>query len=497
MSDVNMNSEEMVRREKVALLKAQGIEAYPAKVHRTHTVHGVLAHFDTLMAEKKEIVVAGRIKARRAHGAMTFLDLEDGTASMQVAFRENMVGPEAYKRMSELVDTADFIEVKGIAFLTKRGERSIDAAHFELLTKALLPLPEKWHGLTDVETRYRKRYLDLIANPSVKMLFEKRSLIVRKIREVLDGNGFMEVETPILQPLAGGAAARPFITHHNTLDIDLYLRIAPELYLKRLIVGGFERVYEVARCFRNEGVSFQHNPEFTQVEFYWAYATREDLIGLTEKLLTEIVSSITDGQNKVVRDDVELSFTAPFPQMGFFELVKKHTGIDLDVIRTEAELREAINAKKLVKDADKIIGYGELADALYKERVRPHIIQPTFVMDYPVEMKPLAKRKPGEPNKAAVVQLVVQGMEIVNAYYYELNDPLEQEERFKEEQGNLERGAEAAMPADEEFVEALKHGMPPTAGFGMGIDRLCMVLLGAHGIKEVILFPTLRPEEQP
>ncbi|MFH0928125.1 MAG: lysine--tRNA ligase, partial [bacterium] len=362
-----------------------------------------------------------------------------------------------------------------------------------VLTKALLPLPEKWHGLSDVEIRYRKRYLDLIANPEVKAIFRKRSLILTTIRNFFDEEGFMEVETPILQPLAGGASAKPFITHHNALDIDLYLRIAPELYLKRLIVGGFEKVYEIARCFRNEGISFQHNPEFTQVEFYWAYATYEDLMQLTEKLIMRLVSKLTDGQNVIERDGVKIHFQTPFPRLKFFDLFKDKTGVDLELAENEADLRKALKERGVAVPIDGVLGYAEIIDEVYKVLIRPNIIQPAFVIDYPTALIPLAKRKDADPNKIASTQLIVQGMEITKAYN-ELNDPLDQETRFQEEESKKGKGVEEAQATDADFIEALKHGLPPTAGFGMGIDRLASLLIGTHSIKEVILFPTLRPE---
>jgi lysyl-tRNA synthetase class 2 len=396
----------------------------------------------------------------------------------------------------EYVDHADFIEVTGELFLTKRGQQSLMVRCWRLLSKALLPLPEKWHGLSDVEIRYRKRYLDLLANPEVFDVFRKRSLIVQKIREVLTREGFMEVETPILQTIAGGAAAKPFVTHHNALDMDLYLRIAPELFLKRLIVGGYEKVFEVARCFRNEGVSFQHNPEFTQVEFYWAYANYEDLMSLTERMLSEIVSAVTGGRTTIERDGITLDFKPEggIPRRKFFDLVQEVTGIDLSQTTSETELRSQIQARKPGLDISAAVGYGELCDLLYKEYVRPGIIQPTFVIDYPAAMIPLAKRKAApEADRIATVQLVVQGMEVTKAYN-ELNDPLEQQARFVEEEMKKGKGSEEAMATDADFIEALKHGMPPTAGFGMGIDRLTAVLTGAHSVKEVILFPTMRPE---
>jgi lysyl-tRNA synthetase class 2 len=347
--------------------------------------------------------------------------------------------------------------------------------------------------LTDTEVRYRKRYLDLIANPEVRDIFKKRSLIVKTIRNFLDAEGFMEVDTPILQPIAGGAAAKPFVTHHNALDIDLFLRIAPELYLKRLVVGGFEKVFEVARCFRNEGIDHSHNPEFTQVEFYWAYANYEDLIKLTERMIAAILEKTNDGSLKLMHEGVELDFTAPFARVSFKDIVKAKTGIDIDEVNTEEKLRAEIKKQNLRVDIGNTFGFGETVEALYKEFCRPSIIQPTFVTDYPVAMIPLAKRKDNDPSKVATFQLVAKGVEL-NKAYNELNDPTDQAERFREQDNLRNQGAEEAQQTDDDFIEALSVGMPPTAGFGMGIDRLSVFLTGVHSVKETILFPTLRPE---
>ncbi len=490
-----MLEEEAVRREKLERLRKEGVDPYPSASHRSASCREAIEQFDAWSAGKKTITVAGRLKAVRTHGGAAFADLVDETEKLQLHLKSDGVGQASFERFAALVDHADFIEAEGTLFLTKRGEKTLEVKSWRLLSKALLPLPEKWHGLSDVEVRYRKRYLDLIANEETRRIFRTRSLIVRSIREFLDGRGFMEVETPILQTVAGGASARPFVTHHNALDIDLYLRVAPELYLKRLIVGGFEKVYEIARCFRNEGISFQHNPEFTQVEFYWAYATYEDLMKLTEDLVSGLVAKMTGGSMKIERDSVSLDFMPPYPRRKFYDLVKEGTGIDLEDASDESKLRKAIEKKKLSLDLKNIVGYGELVDALYKEYVRPKIVHPTFVVDYPAEMIPLAKRKEDDPRKIATTQLLVQGIELTKAYN-ELNDPLDQEARFKEEERRKGKGAEEAMATDVDFVEALKHGMPPTAGFGMGIDRLTALLTGSHSVKEVILFPTMRPEEK-
>jgi lysyl-tRNA synthetase class 2 len=490
-----MLEEEIVRRQKAERLREAGLDPYPAASRRSATCLQAATRFDEWSAEGRKIVLAGRLRAVRAHGGAAFADLTDESGKLQLHLKEDVVGAESFKRFADFIDHGDFIEAEGTLFATKRGEKTLKVSTWRILAKALLPLPEKWHGLSDVEVRYRKRHLDLIANEDVREIFRRRSLIVRAIRDFLQAEGFMEVETPILQTQAGGASARPFLTHHNALDIDLQLRIAPELHLKRLIVGGFEKVFEVARCFRNEGISFQHNPEFTQVEFYWAYATYEDLMALTERLLSEIMTKAL-GRTTVERDGATLDFAGPYPRRKFYDLVEEGTGIDLERASDEKSLRAAMRKHKLEVDETGLVGYGELVDALYKTYVRPKIVQPTFVIDYPAAMIPLAKRKEGEPDRIATVQLLVQGIEVTKAYD-ELNDPLEQETRFKEEQARKEGGSEAAMPADAEYVEALKYGMPPTAGFGMGIDRLTALLTGAHSIKEVILFPTMRPAETP
>ncbi len=489
-----MLEEEIVRRGKAARLREDGTEPYPADSHRTATCEQSVAHFDVWSAEQKKLTLCGRVRAIRTHGGAAFADLADESGKLQLHLKLDTIGARPFEMFMTTIDLGDFIEAEGTLFLTKRGEKTLEVRAWRVLSKALLPMPEKWHGLSDVEIRYRKRHLDLIANEEVRGIFRTRSLIIRAIRDFLHAEGFMEVETPILQTQAGGAAARPFTTHHNALDLDLQLRIAPELFLKRLIVGGFEKVFEIARCFRNEGISFQHNPEFTQVEFYWAYANYEKLMDLTERLVSGIIAATHGGKTSVERDGVMLDFSGPYPRRKFYDLVKEGTGIDLEVASDEYALKAEMDEKNLKVEAKDLHGFGELVDALYKAYVRPKIVQPTFVIDYPAEMIPLAKRKPDQPDRIASVQLLVQGIEVTKAYN-ELNDPLEQEARFLDEAQKKEAGSEEAMPADADFVEALKYGMPPTAGFGMGIDRLTALLTGAHSIKEVILFPTLRPEQ--
>lgn len=487
----NMIEEEGVRRGRLAEARATGINPYPTEGKRSHTTAQFNALFRDLLASQVGVSLLGRIMIIRRHGGMTFLVLQDESGSCQIALKKDDIGEVAYEQFHALFDRGDFVEISGVAYLTKTEEPTVLASSYRLLTKSLLPLPEKWHGLTDTEMRYRQRYLDLASNPQVRATFQMRSNVVRAIRRFLDEQGFMEVETPILQPIAGGAEAKPFVTHHNALDADLYLRIAPELYLKRCLVGGFERVFEVARCFRNEGISFQHNPEFTQVEGYIAYAGLEELIEHLQGLITACVSSATGGETVVRSEEGDLDFTSPIPRLHFYDLVKDKTGIDLRKENTEEKLRAAMKNGGFEQEG--IIGFGGLADELWKKEVRPTVVQPTFVAHYPAAMKPLAKRSEDHPEMSSNVQLVVKGQEILNAFS-ELNDPLEQEARFLEQETLRERGREEAFAIDHDYLEALKIGMPPAAGYGLGIDRLCAILAGTHNIKEVILFPTLKPE---
>ena len=491
---MSRQTEEQVAREvKLQRFLDAGIDPFPAKFDRTHTLARVAVDFDELAEKKTIVATAGRLRALRGHGGLVFATLEDGSGKFQIAMHRDVIGEQDFDFWTGSLDIGDFIGIEGNVFLTKRGEKTLDVKKLVLLAKALLPLPEKWHGLTDTEVRYRKRYLDLISNEEVRDIFKKRSLIVKTIRQFLDDAGFIEVETPILQPFAGGAAAKPFVTHHNALNFDMYLRIAPELYLKRLVVGGFERVYEIARCFRNEGIDHAHNPEFTQVEFYWAYADYYELMQVTERLIVAILEKINDGSTLIEHEGMTLDFTAPFARVSFKDIVKEKTGIDIDVTNNEEKLLVAIKEKKLRVDVANAYGFGEIVDALYKEYCRHTIIQPTFLTDYPAEMIPLAKRRKDDPTKIASFQLVAKGVELCKAYN-ELNDPIDQATRFKEQDKLRAKGAEEAQGTDDDFIEALSYGMPPTAGFGMGIDRLTMFLTGVHSIKETILFPTLKPE---
>lgn len=481
-------NEEAVRLEHMNNIRSNGIEPYPAQSERTHSLSEAKAQ-----PMDSAVTVAGRIMTKRDMGRLCFCHLRDDSSRMQIAISEKEIGKESYKFFSKNLEMGDFVSVSGNIFTTHAGEISVLVKKYTILSKALLPLPEKFHGLNDVEIRYRQRYLDLIANEESMRIAKIRSIIVREIRNFFDAMGFYEVETPILQSLYGGAMAKPFVTHHNALDIPLYLRIAPELYLKRLIVGGFEKVYEIARCFRNEGIDHNHNPEFTQIEFYWAYADYNMLMDLMEKLIPTLIQR-AGLPLKFSAEGKEVDFTPPYPRQTMRAIIKEYAKIDIEDFPDQASLYQ--KAKELkVEGIDPKEGRGKLIDDIYKQYARPHIINPIFMIDHPVELSPLAKKKPEDPRYVERFQLLcVGGNELCNAFS-ELNDPLDQEERFKEQVRLGQEGDEESMPYDEDFIAALKQGMPPTAGLGMGIDRLVKLLVDADNLKEVILFPTLKPKE--
>jgi len=478
------------RQKKLNNLLSLGMEAYPAKTRRTHTISQVKERFENLASKKVKVVLAGRAKLIREHGKATFVDLED-KEKLQLYFRLDDLGEENYKLFLQVVDMGDFLEAEGTLFLTHMGEQTMRVENWRMLVKSLLPLPEKWHGLVDVETRFRQRYLDLVSNKDVKDIFFKRSLIVKYLREFFDHKGFIEVETPVLQVIPGGATAKPFITHHNALDLDLYLRVAPELYLKRLLVGGFEKVYEVARCFRNEGVDRAHNPEFTQIEFYEAYKDYNDFMNLTEKLLTFLFEKLKI-DFLITYQGQKVNFAPPYPRISFRDAMKEYANIDLEE-ETEKSLK--MKAKEMGLSIEENWDFSKVLDEIFKEKVRAKIINPIFIIDYPIEISPLAKKTPNNPNYVERFQLIVAGLEICNAFS-ELNDPLDQRKRFEAQEALLEKGDEEAQRIDEDFITALEYGMPPAAGEGMGIDRLVAILSDVHNIKEVILFPTMRPKEK-
>ncbi len=487
-----MIQEERDRRGRLQAIRDAGTNPYPAESHRSKLIEEVLAEFEDLETANEEITVCGRIMALRKHGGISFFNLQDASGKIQIVLHKDTVGEEVYDNFHNQTDVGDFYECHGQAFVTKNGEKSIKVTSFRMLAKSLLPLPEKFHGLSDIEKRYRQRYLDLIANPEVMERAKARARMVTAIRNFLAHEGFLEVETPILQPIPGGANAQPFVTHHNTLHTDLYMRIAPELYLKRLLVGGFEKIFEFARCFRNEGISPQHNPEFTQIETYWAYANIEQLTDHIERLIFDAVKAVTGGKTEVKIDGNTISFV-DIHRKTFRDIIFEHTKIDLNEVADEESLKKIMNQRGV--NTTGVVGYGDLVDHLYKSAARPKIEQPVFVTDYPSAMKPLAKRRDNNPHYSASVQLVILGMEICNGFN-ELNDPLEQEERFKEQEALRIRGSEDAQRIDYNFIEALKHGMPPAAGYGIGIDRLAALLTGSTNLKEVILFPALKPVEE-
>jgi lysyl-tRNA synthetase class 2 len=425
-------------------------------------------------------------------GKSTFAHIEDGSGRIQIYLRQDILGEEAYKFFKRDFDIGDFIGVTGYLFRTRTGEITLQANEFKMLAKSLHPLPEKWHGLKDVETRYRQRYLDLIANEEVREIFVIRARIVSALRRFLDERGFLEVETPVLQPIYGGAAARPFVTYHNVLDQDLYLRISDELYLKRLIIGGYERVYEIGKDFRNEGVSHKHNPEFTQLEFYQAYADYNDVMKVAEEMVSYVAQEVL-GTTRITYQGNEIDLVPPWQRRSLRQAIKEETGIDYEDYPDAQSLYQAIRA--IGGNVEPKATRGKLIDALLSNYVEPKLIQPTFLIDYPLEVSPLAKRKPGYPETVERFEGFVGGMEICNAFT-ELNDPLDQEERFLAQGRAYEAGDEEAHQMDEDFLIALSYGMPPTGGFGMGIDRLTMLLTDRASIREVILFPHLRTKEQ-
>ena len=488
-----MSDEREARLEKLEALRAAGIEPYPTISERTHTAAEALAQYDELQA--RQITVAGRLMSIRDQGGSVFAHIEDGTGRIQVYFKKNVLGPEEFRRL-KLLDPGDFIEARGTLFTTHRGEKSLAVEGYRVLAKALRPLPAKGPGgelkLYEPETRYRKRYLDLLANrETVVPVFIARARILTAMREFLNARGFIEVETPILQPLYGGATARPFTTHHNTLDRDLYLRIASELYLKRLIAGGMERVYEIGPNFRNEGIDREHNPEFTVMEFYQAYADYEDVMRIVEEMYAYIAERVL-GTTRFGYLGVPLELAPPWQRLTLREAIREHTGIDYEQYPARDEL--AAQMRERGYTVDERLGRGKLIDQLKDSIMRgpeAKIKGPIILYDYPQEISPLAKAKPGHPGVAERFQAYAGGLELCNCFT-ELNSPLEQRARFEEQARLRARGDEEAQVLDEDFIEALEMGMPPTGGYGGGIDRLTMLLTNQPTIREVILFPTMR-----
>ena len=475
-----------VRLDKLQELRDKNIEPYGGRFERSTTAAEIKEKYPA--NEGQTVRIAGRIIARRTHGKAGFANLQDQSGQIQLYFRLNDIGAEKYE-LFQSMDIGDIIGVEGTVFVTRTGEITVHVYGFEYLAKALNPLPEKWHGLKDVELRYRQRYVDLIVNPQVREVFVKRSQIIREIRRYLDERGFLEVETPMMQPIPGGATARPFITHHNALGIDLYLRIAPELYLKRLLVGGFEKVYEINRNFRNEGISTKHNPEFTMLELYQAYGDFEDMMRLTEDLVSHVVQKV-HGSMLVEYQGQVLDFTPPWQRLPMLEAVKKYAGIDFAGVDTDQKAREA--ARNLGLQVSEEASRGEIINEVFEEFVEPHLIQPVFVYGHPVEVSPLAKRNRENPEFTDRFELFIMNREIANAFS-ELNDPIDQRRRFEKQAAKRAQGDAEAHMMDEDYINALEYGMPPAGGLGIGIDRLVMLLTDSPSIRDVILFPTLRP----
>ncbi len=497
---------EKIRVEKLNRLREQGIDPYPRRIERTHTIQQAVDEFSAAQKEKDDTpiqaVLVGRIRSARPMGKITFAHIEDGTGSIQLFFRADDIGEELLAFFNDQFDLGDFLEAEGTLFRTRTEEITLRVSSFRMLAKAITPLPAakeeevdgkviKHATLSDPETRYRQRYADLAVNPEVREVFRTRTRVVRALQDFLDSKGFLEVETPILQPIYGGAAAQPFVTYHNQLKQDLYLRISFELYLKRLLVGGFERVYEIGRDFRNEGVSFKHNPEFTQLEFYWAYADYHDVMDLTEAMLLHVVDQVV-GDRTITYQGKEIHFTERWERIELRQGLIDRTGIDIQKHPRAADLAAAM--KPLDLDFNPKASRGKLIDDLLGRYLEPTLIQPTILYDYPRDISPLAKKKESDPDTVERFEGFIGGMELCNAFT-ELNDPLDQEERFREMGRSYDPEEDQHHPMDEDYLRAMRYGMPPNGGFGLGVDRLVMLLTDQHSIREVLLFPHLRETE--
>ena len=486
-TQAEMNELLRIRREKLKELQDAGADPFQqVRFERTNYTTDIRDKFDEM--EGKTVRLAGRMMSKRIMGKASFADLSDRYGRLQLYIKRDALGDEAYKGFKKL-DIGDLIGIQGEVFRTQKGEISVAVSELTLLSKNLIPLPEKWHGLKDTDMRYRQRYVDLIINPEVRDVFEKRSAIVREIRRFMDGRGFMEVETPCLNTIPGGAAARPFITHHNALDIDMYMRIATELHLKRLIVGGFEQVYEIGRIFRNEGMDTKHNPEFTTIELYQAYTDYQGMMDITEDMVVHVCQTVL-GTTHVTYQGTELDFSKGWKRMTMADAVKEYSGLDFMAMNQEEALA-AVKAKGFEVEKNKE-SWGDLLAQCYDEYVEANLIQPTFITDYPVEVSPLAKRKPSDPRLTERFECFVYGRELCNAFS-ELNDPIDQRQRFERQVELRNAGDDEASMMDDDFVTALEYGMPPTGGMGMGIDRLVMLLTDSASIRDVLLFPTMKP----
>ncbi len=475
-----------VRRRKLDALREKGIEPFGQKFEADRYSTDILDNFEQI--EGKEVTIAGRLISIRSHGKAAFAHLQDYQGKVQIYIRQDQVGEEQYENF-DLIDIGDFIGCVGEVFKTRKGEVTVNVREYTYLAKALRPLPEKWHGLKDVDLRYRQRYVDLIVNEEVRQTFINRSKIISTMRELLNGWGFLEMETPIMQTIAGGALARPFVTYHNTLDMKLYLRIATELHLKRLLVGGLDKVYEIGRIFRNEGISTIHNPEFTSVEIYQNYADYEDMMAITENLVYQIAQKVF-GTGKIDFQGREVDLTPPWPRETMIDMVRKYSGVDFSQIPDKEAAFDA--AVKAGLEPDKGLPWGEILYMFFEEFCEEQLLEPIFVTDFPIEVSPLAKKMPSDPRLTLRFEGFIAGWEIANAFT-ELNDPIDQRERFEQQLGKRESGDDEAHVMDEDFINALEHGMPPAGGLGIGIDRLVMLLTDNVSIRDVILFPTLKP----
>jgi lysyl-tRNA synthetase class 2 len=483
--DEDLNELMRIRRDKLAELRTNGIDPYGEKYDRSNMSREITSDFEKF--EGRKVRVAGRIIAKRVMGKASFAHIQDSSGRIQIYVRLNDVGREIYDFFLKL-DIGDFIGVAGKVFRTRMGEITVAAEEITILAKSLRPLPEKWHGLRDVELRYRQRYVDLIVNPEVKETFVLRSKIIHFIRRRLDQKGFLEVETPMMHPIPGGAAARPFITYHNALDTNLYLRVAPELYLKRLLVGGFEKIYEINRNFRNEGISTKHNPEFTMLELYQSYADYGDMMSLTEDLIYSLAEEVL-GSSSITCEGTEIDLSPPWKRISMLDTVEQYSSLDFSALKGPGEAYRA--ARQIGVDVQPSDSWGSILNAVFEEKVEPELIQPTFVLDYPVEISPLAKAKKDQPELTSRFELFIYGREIANAFS-ELNDPLDQKARFLKQVEKRKSGDEEAHMMDEDYITALEYGMPPAGGLGIGIDRLIMLLTGSPSIRDVILFPLMK-----
>ena len=487
--ELDLNQLMMVRREKLSELQEQGKDPYQiTKFNRTNTAGEIKSNYEKF--EEKDVTVAGRIIAKRIMGKASFCTIQDSDEKIQSYVSINDLGEESYKAF-KTYDIGDFIGITGFVFKTRTEEISVHAKEVTLLSKSLRPLPEKFHGLKDPDLRYRQRYVDLIVNPEVKDTFEKRSKIIKEIRKILDEKGFLEVETPMLNTILGGANARPFVTHHNALDIDMYLRIAPELYLKRLIVGGFDRVYEIGRLFRNEGMDIKHNPEFTSMELYASYMDFNDMMDITEELFSRCAQEVL-GTTKITYQGQDIDLTPSWKRITMVDAIKEVTGIDFNTINSDEEAVALAKERNIIIPDPTKETRGDVISLFFEEYVEETLIQPTFVYEYPVEISPLAKRKAADPRMTERFELFIGGREYGNAFS-ELNDPIDQYERFKKQVEAREAGDEEAGMMDEDYVQALEYGMPPTGGLGIGIDRMIMLLTDSASIRDVLLFPTMKP----